>query len=254
MKDGCWWVSFSEHLWRVQSWEIDEAVAFNLSGARRSCRKKRKEDQLKQTRLEFTTRSRCSVRDNLTIAFSLRFFLTPTSFSSSVSPHLFFEGVYDKRQLVTGLQDMGESRVVIHGVAGEAEQGGPHPIAALIQHLQQKRLLGSKVRTNYKVFGHFILLVLYILAILVWILWQNINLKIGETLQHYRGGQQRQRVLFFSVFFFLDEAQTFTSSLKSNKVPLILCWSSNPLSALVLLSTSFKVDSRFDAFSAFSCS
>lgn len=47
---------------------------------------------------------------------------------------------------------------------------------------------------------------------------------------------------------------TFTSPLGPNEVPVIVCCSSRSLSCLVLLSTSFRVDSRFDTFSAFSCS
>jgi len=49
-----------------------------------------------------------------------------------------FVGVDDPRQLVVRRQDLRQSRVVVHRVAGQAEQAGPQAVAALVQGLQEE--------------------------------------------------------------------------------------------------------------------
>lgn len=85
-----------------------------------------------------------------TIIFIL---LASTSFPSPVTlslPHSVFVGVYYKRKLVVSRQDLCQSYVVVHRVAGQAEQAGPQPITALIQGLQQER--GKDQMLSYTIF------------------------------------------------------------------------------------------------------
>lgn len=78
---------------------------------------------------------------NQTITFICHFFFTLTSSASSVThsfPHPLFVDIYCKCQLVVSRQDLSQSCIVIHCVAGQAEKTRPQPVTALIQGLQQR--------------------------------------------------------------------------------------------------------------------
>lgn len=70
-----------------------------------------------------------------TFSYTLHFFLTSASFSSTITllaPHFFFVGIHCEGQLVVSGQDLCQSCVVVHRVTCQAEQGGPQSVTALI--------------------------------------------------------------------------------------------------------------------------
>lgn len=58
------------------------------------------------------------------------------------SQQLVLVGVQHQRQLVVSCQDVRQSLVVVHRVAGQAEEGGLQPITALVQGLPRRRERG----------------------------------------------------------------------------------------------------------------
>lgn len=132
-----WWLRFSVSLWRVQRWQVDEVVAFNLSGAPRSWKNKERQSKTRRTERYQTTlsvvvhretrRKGMCTKSRPTIIFTRHFFLTST-FTPTITlspPHLVFVGINNNCQLIISRQNLHQSGVVIHGVTGQAEQTGP---------------------------------------------------------------------------------------------------------------------------------
>lgn len=62
-----------------------------------------------------------------------------TTGTPPASQQLVLVGAQHQRQLVVSCQDVRQSLVVVHRVAGQAEEGGLQPITALVQGLPRRR-------------------------------------------------------------------------------------------------------------------